>query len=213
MTRSSFSGDQSSALTPHADPERWQELVASVKPAAMLVVIGAAMSQRLREHCSPEDIWQDTLTHAWRDRMQHQWSSLPAFRAWLFEIARNRIREAARRLGSQRRGAGRAALRTAQAAPGSSDSFAAIQPADSVTPSREFARDEKRAAVAAAVAQLPPELREVVRMHLLEDLTMAAIAERLGIGLSAAWRRFRKGSEICARSLPAWARDGSGSVW
>jgi DNA-directed RNA polymerase specialized sigma24 family protein len=46
-------------------------------------------------------------------------------------------------------------------------------------------------------------------MHLLEELTMEVVAERLGIGLSAAWRRFRRGSEMLARILPGWTGDAS----
>jgi len=46
-------------------------------------------------------------------------------------------------------------------------------------------------------------------MHLLEEMTMEAIAERLGLGLSAAWHRFRKGSEMLARILPPGTGDAS----
>jgi DNA-directed RNA polymerase specialized sigma24 family protein len=52
-----------------------------------------------------------------------------------------------------------------------------------------------------------------VRLHLVEEMTMEAIAHRLGISVSAAWRRFRKGAEICERILPGRVRDGSSSVW
>jgi hypothetical protein len=45
-------------------------------------------------------------------------------------------------------------------------------------------------------------------MHLFEDLTMEVIAERLGIGVSMAWRRFRKGSELFSKSLSDWIPDG-----
>ena len=62
-----------------------------------------------------------------------------------------------------------------------------------------------------ALDSLPDEVREVVRLRLYEQLTMEDVAIRLNIGLSAAWRRFRKGAELyhqllttefASRSLP-----------
>jgi RNA polymerase sigma factor (sigma-70 family) len=178
-------------------------------PDAMLVVIGSAMSKKLREHCSAEDIWQETLTHAWRDRAQHEWRGPAAFRAWLFEIARNRIREVARSLATEKRGAGRGPARFSELGSSSSASTSGFLPGDSQTPSRIVARGEKFEAMREALSALPPDLEEIVRMHLLEELTMEVIAERLEIGLSAAWHRFRKGSEMLARVLPGWTGDAS----
>ena len=194
----------------HDDKARWEEIVGSLNPAAMQVVIGASMSKKLREHCSPEDIWQETLTHAWRDRTQHRWSGPGAFRAWLFEIARNRIRETVRNLATEKRGSGARTARFSELAVSSStSSVAARLPLDSQTPSRIVSKEEKITATREAVAALPPELGEIVRMHLLEEQTMEEIAAKLGIGLSAAWHRFRKGSEMLARILPAGSADGS----
>jgi RNA polymerase sigma factor (sigma-70 family) len=193
----------------HDDPRRWEEIVRSMNPAAMQVVIGSSMSKKLREHCSPEDIWQETLTHAWRDRAQHRWEGANGFRAWLFEIARNRIREVARGLSAEKRGAGERTARFSELATSSTSSVAAKLPLDSQTPSRIVSKDERRAAAREAVAALPPDLRDIVRMHLLEEQTMEAIAEKLGIGVSAAWHRFRKGSEILARILPPGAGEAS----
>ena len=41
--------------------------------------VGKALLARL----APEDVWQETLLHAWRDRAQCTWQGLPAFRRWL----------------------------------------------------------------------------------------------------------------------------------
>lgn len=193
---------------PLGDPARWDEIVRSLRPEAMLVVIAGAMSRSLRERCSPEDVWQETLAYAWRDRAQHRWQDERAFRAWLFEIARNRIREAARALATEKRGAGRAERRTADL---SASLGSGLHPADSLSPSRACVRGERREAVDQVLAQLPPEIGEVVRLHLLEQLPMEAVAARLGIGLSAAWHRFRKGSELCAQRLSGWDADGNSS--
>ena len=200
-------GGPTPADDPLGDPARWDDLVRSLRPEAMLAVIAGAMSRSLRERCSPEDVWQETLAHAWRDRALHRWKDERAFRAWLFEIARNRIREAARALATDKRGAGRVERRAADL----SQSFGSgLHPADSLTPSRACVRGERREAVEQVLAELPLELGEVVRLHLIEQLPMETVAGRLGIGLSAAWHRFRKGAEVCARRLSGWAADGAG---
>lgn len=206
------SGDEPRVEPPHRDPQRWAELIASLRPAAMLTVIASAMSPQVLLRCSPEDIWQETLAMAWRDREQHEWRDVSAFRAWVFEIARNRIRGVARSIASQKRGAGRQDLPLADN-PDSSASAVVPHPADSVTPSRIVSRGEKQFAIEQALTRLPPELHEVVRLHLVEELTMEAIAQRLGLSVSAAWRRFRKGAAICERILPGPLRDGSSSTW
>ncbi len=198
---------------PHSEPNRWEELIASLRPDAMLAVITSSMKPSLREHCPPEDIWQETLAHAWRDRAQHQWKDLATFRAWIFEIARNRIRETARNMTAQKRDAGRSRPRRFDPSTGTSSSASFVGPADSVTPSRILARGERGAAVEQALSQLPPEVREVMRLYVIEELPMDTVAERLGLSVSAAWRRFRAGSEICARILPGWTHEGSGGAW
>ena len=197
-------------LAPHADPHHWDELIASLRPEAMLAVISASMSKSLRSQCAPEDIWQETLSHAWRDRAQHRWRDVSAYRAWLFEIARNRIRETVRGLGAEKRGSGRSPQRIADMLPEGSSS--ALGPADSVTPSRIMVRGERREAVEKALAELPADIREIVRLHLLEEVPMEQIAEQLGLGVSTAWRRFRKGTAICARILPGWTSESSGGA-
>ncbi len=203
---SSKGGGAAGGSEPRIDRARWEELVASSKPDAMLVVIASSMSKQLREHSSPEDIWQETLALAWRDRAQHSFETTAAFRAWLFEIAKNRIRETARRLASRKRGSGNAAKRMSDLG---ASSRAELHPADSITPSRIVSRSERKEAVERALAELPPKLGLILRLHLIDELTMETIAERLGIGVSAAWHRYRKGSELIARSLPGWANDSS----
>jgi RNA polymerase sigma-70 factor (ECF subfamily) len=186
-------------------------LIEDVGPAAILVVIASSMSRSLRAHVSPEDIWQETLMQAWRARDQHRWEGTSAFRAWLFQIARNRIRDAARNLKADKRGAGRPAARFSDLPDNTSQASSGMLPPDSVTPSRILMHAERAVAIQGALAALPPDLEPVVRLHLLEGLTMEVIAKRLGIGTSAAWRRFRKGSDIFSSRLSAWESGGSGS--
>jgi RNA polymerase sigma-70 factor (ECF subfamily) len=180
---------------------RWDAIIEEMRPAAMLVVIASSMSKSLQSQCTAEDIWQETLAAAWSAREQHRWQGPASFRAWIFEIARNRIRDAARNLQAQKRGGGRPAARFSELKSGGSSSFSRMLPPDSTTPSRLLMHAERAAAMQKALAALPPEIEPVVRMHLVEELTMEVIAERLGISVSAAWRRFRKGSALYTKMV------------
>jgi RNA polymerase sigma factor (sigma-70 family) len=202
--------DAPSDLLAQVDAHGWEELIRKADPESSLVLIRSAMGKKLREHSSPEDIWQETLAQAWRDRAKHEWRGEAAFRAWLFEIAKNRIRDAARGLATAKRGAGEAPARFSELGSSPSASISGFLPGDSQTPSRIVARSEKAEVLREALAALPPDLEAILRMHLLEEQTMEAIAAKLGIGVSAAWHRFRKGSEMLARILPGADASSAG---
>ncbi len=193
--------------SPLADPSRWTLLIEEVRPAAFLVVISSSMSNDLRVHCSPEDIWQETLAQAWSSREQHCWQGSAEFGAWLFGIARNRICDAVRRMDALKRGGSQRATRFSGREGGPARPASELHPHDYVTPSRILIHAEDASAIERALAALPAELEQILRMHLLEDLTMEAIAERLKISVSAGWRRFRKGSELYSRSLSGLSCD------
>jgi len=205
MSSSSDSTQPADDRPPHTDARRWEALVQRFAPA-MLAMIRASMSKALRTHHTAEDIWQETLTHAWRDRDQHQWRGEDIYRSWLFEIAENRLRDAARSLKAQKRGGGHAIARFSEIAGTDSLPISGMLPADSVTPSRIASRAEGAEAVRRALAELPPELEVVMRKYEIEELTMETIAAQLGIGISAAWRRYRKAREL----LSEWIDDGTG---
>jgi RNA polymerase sigma-70 factor (ECF subfamily) len=194
--------DSKRTVPPHTDPAQWDVIIEDIRPASMLVLISSAMSKSLRAQYTPEDIWQETLAQAWSAREKHRWEGLTAFRAWIFEIARNRIRDAARSLDAMKRGGGRPAARFSELASGRSRPTSSLFPSHSVTPSRILMHAERAAAIQKALTALPPDLEAIVRMHLVEELTMEVIAARLGISVSAAWRRFRRGSELYSRMLP-----------
>lgn len=188
---------------PHRDPRRFDEVVASVSPESLLVVIERAMGPLLKDHCTPEDVWQETLALAWRDGAQHSWTGARAYRAWLITIANNRIKDLVRTLSREKRGAGERTLLFSGIAVDEARSLSALLPAGSTTPSRIASAGEQARIMREALAQLPPELGDVVRLHLFEERTMEEAARELGITIDAAWYRFRKGAELYARSLGA----------
>jgi RNA polymerase sigma factor (sigma-70 family) len=189
---------QAGQRTPHehalaGDHDAWPRLIDAVGPAWLLVAIRARMSAAMQQRYEPEDVLQDTLLHAWRDRARCHWQGVRAFRAWLLEIADNRLRDLAQHDGRVKRG-GRS-----EAALGQLPESAL--PPGTTTPGRLAAWREQAESMHAALATLPSELRDVVRLRLFEELPMEAVAARLGIGLSAAKHRLRKGAELFRRRV------------
>ncbi|MEK6644936.1 MAG: RNA polymerase sigma factor [Planctomycetota bacterium] len=180
-------------------PRAWDELMESVGPASLLVVIESRMSVALKRHTPPEDIWQEAMLHAWRDRAQCEWRGIKSFRSWLLTIIDHRISHLAAATATQKRGA---AIRVSSYSamggpPGGSvvgDSHL-TGPICSTTPSRVAIFQEQAESMRQALANLPGEFAEVVRLRLFEQLTLDEISKRLGIGLSVVRRRFGQGLE------------------
>ena len=202
-----MSDGPSSPRTPNplrGDSAAWNELIEAIGPAALLVRIESRMSDGLKRSTTPEDIWQETLLHAWRDRERCEWQGPASFRRWLLEIAENRIRDAVDRGGAQKRSG--VAVQTAGSAwRGDGDSahssfggaFA------STTPSRSLAHREQAELMRSALAALAPPLREVVQRRLFEEQGLDEIAAAMGLSHAAVKHRLRKGSILYRERLRA----------
>lgn len=184
--------DATPAEAPHRDPTRWGQLVESLDVAGVFVVIGSWLGPKLRGTVSVEDIWQETLWCSWRDRAQHEWRGLAAFRAWLLSIAHNRVRDAGRTWGRTKRG-GEHRTAPFSAIVDAHESVSALLPPGSTTPSRVAGVRERARAMERALDGLEPDLREVVRLRLFEEIPMREVAERLQLSLSTAKERLLRG--------------------
>lgn len=176
---------------PHQDPTEWGRLVESLDVASVFVVIGSWLGPKLRGQLSVEDIWQETLWCSWRDRDQHEWRNLSAWRMWLLSIAKNRVRDAGRTLGRQKRGGDQRI--DAFSALAEKDSVSSLLPPGSTTPSRVAGARERALAMEQALDSLDPELRTVVHLRLFEEVPMREVAEQLGLPLSTAKERLLRG--------------------
>jgi RNA polymerase sigma factor (sigma-70 family) len=183
-------------LQPHRDPAQWSRLVDRLEIPVILVVISGAMSSRLKQELTTEDIWQETLVMAWRDRNAHEWRGLRGFRAWLLGIAKNRIRDTAEYLGAQKRGGDDRTDRFSAILASGDGSIGAHLPPGSTTPSRIAGDRERARAMEEALTELPEKLAGVVRLRIFEELPMRKVAERLGIGLTTANERFFHGASL-----------------
>ena len=200
-----------SAVPPAGNPLRssdghvWDWLIESVGPASILVAIEARMGPELRGRYAVEDVWQDTLLQAWRDRAQCDWHGLAAFRRWLLQIAENRLYNLADRERTLKRGGGSETVAATPAGSGSFEPEASdasrvdldyAGPVASTTPSRAASDAEQARRMRAALDRLPEELRTVVHLRLFDEIPLEKVAERIGLTVSGASRRFRRGFDL-----------------
>ena len=186
------------------DAQTWDELVEAVGPAAMLVRIERRMGDALRRKLTAEDVWQDTLLHAWRDRERHEWRGVVSFRRWLLQIAENRIRDTLDRDGALKRSAD--CVRSSGAGSGDNggsqpSSFG--DPSASTTPSRDAVHREQAELMRSALEQVPALQREVVWRRVFEEQSLEQIAAAMQLTQAAVKHRLRKGSAIYCERLRA----------
>ena len=180
----------------------WDRLIEAVGPASLLAVIELRMGAALRRRISPEDVFQEALLQAWRDRARHEWRGLKSFRNWLLTIIDHRIHDLAEKAQAQKRGGERVTVAISALA-GSDSTRAAPLAWDSTTPSRIATYREQAEAMRAALASLPDDVQEVVRLRIFEQLSVEEIAGRLSLGVAAVRYRTPQGAELYQRRLVA----------
>lgn len=136
------------------------------------------------------EVTQETFARAYRYRDSYA-STGGSVRGWLFAIAANRIRDAWKSLGR----------RPAQ-----------ISDMGKIADSGEdglavFARGAVRERVQQAIAEMPPEQREVLALKYLSDLSYAEVAQALGLSVSAAKMRALRARDVLARRLAELAEE------
>jgi RNA polymerase sigma-70 factor, ECF subfamily len=111
-----------------------------------------------------EEVVQDTFTNVWRNAERYD-PERGSFRTWIYALARNRIVDLRRR----------ASVRPSLAVPGTGEEPGAVD--------RALEDALLRWQVAASLARLSPQHREVLRLAHFEALTMKEIAAALGLPL------------------------------
>ena len=146
----------------------------------LLAYISRHLGTALRTRIEPDDVFQELTLEALRRIAELQRTERDPF-GWLCEIAEQRLIDAHRRLfGAQKRSANR---EVSLGSPGDDTQHSPLVNllvASMTTPSEAFSRDQREIALAQALAGLPEESREALRLRYVEGLATKEIAGRMG---------------------------------
>jgi len=156
-------------IAERADPAAFRELYEAYGPR-----VKAYMMRQGADAGTAEDLAQETLLTVWRKAALYA-GDRGSMTTWVFAIARNlRIDRLRREVPWQELPEGR--LTEASSEP---------------LPDEAMAEKERQERVQAALAELPPEQKDVVILAYLEGLSHSEIAERLGLPLGTVKSRMR----------------------
>jgi RNA polymerase sigma-70 factor (ECF subfamily) len=143
--------------------------------ARLLAHIERRLGAALRRKVEPHDILQEVSLHALQGLAR---ADLREPFGWLCQIAEQRIVDAHRKyVAAQKRSADR---EVSLHAPAGEAEVIDMLVASITSPSAAVSRDSREARLHAALATLPAETREALRLRYAEGLPTKAIAERLG---------------------------------
>lgn len=143
-------------LALEGDAPAREQLLERVRPRLVLWA-ASRMSPELRASYDPEDVAQEVLLAVHRDFERLAPRAPEEFLAWLFGVAENRVRDLVDHL--------RAAKRKAEPLPARSVRSAASM----------AGLNEEAELLARAIAALPQDYREVLRLRRFEDLPAAEV--------------------------------------
>lgn len=192
-------------MTPPAEPTDEQlmaALAAGDLPAldALMLRWQRPLQSFLQRHLQNEadalDLAQETFVRLYRHRAAYRAGS--RFSTWMFQIALNLARDHARKATRRRTDALEGlppAATAALAHPGTSPDTASL-------------RAEEIAAVRAAIAALPEDLRAVLVLFEYEQKSHADIAAILGLTTKAAESRLYRARDQLRTTLARWLGQG-----
>jgi RNA polymerase sigma-70 factor (ECF subfamily) len=142
---------------------------------ALLAVIDRKLGPALRGKVEAQDVFQELAVKALRE--------LPRARpddpfGWLCHLAEQCVIDGHRHFAAGKRAAGREVPGNVRAGEGSQDLIALLR-ASMTSPSQAAVRDEREGRLRAAVASLPEEQREALRLRYGEGLPTKEVARRL----------------------------------
>ena len=155
------------------DERPFQELMQRYQPMVWRVCYSY-----LRHPQDAEDLTQDVFFRVYRSLAQFEGRS--SFKTWLHRIAANTCQNEIRRRG-----------RRPQEAAAELETIAEMMPGSQST-ERAYQEKQTQELLAAALAQLDPEVSEILYMKDYEERPYHEIAELFDIGLSAAKMRVQR---------------------
>lgn len=144
--------------------------------AQLLALHGPQVERTLRidarwcAHLDPADVMQVTYLEAFRHIREFDLTRANRFETWLRQLAENNLRDAVRGLARQKRG------RRDGRVTGEAADLALAQVGLSDTPSRVMRRADRALSLEAAIARLPSDYAQVIRLVDLEGRSVAEVA-------------------------------------
>ncbi|MCA9188210.1 MAG: RNA polymerase sigma factor [Pirellulaceae bacterium] len=140
--------------------------------------IASKMPTTIQNVVDPDDVLQDTFSAACRDIANFTWHSDHSFRAWLKAIAEHRIQDAARALNRKKRGGDFQRVETTRtSAADSMMNLLDVLVTDQSTPLRRASRNDALRCMQIAIAELPEQYQEAIRLQFLEGKSHQEISE------------------------------------
>lgn len=145
----------------------------------LLLLVRVQLGARLRAKLDASDVVQQAILHAHQKQAQFRGETEGEWMAWLRAILANALAAAARRFDTQARDPGRERSLEGELER-SSSRLEFLMAADQTSPSERAVRGEELLFLARAIALLPEDQRQVVELHYLKGLAVAAVAEEIG---------------------------------
>ena len=162
-------------------------------------IVALRMGRKLCEIQDCDDLVQESLLVALRNLGSFEIRSEGSFRHWISRLVENRIRDAARRTGALKRGAGKERTFAAYDSSVLSDSVLAGR---DPTPSQVLQGRELEERLENALLQLDERHRRVIELRRLCELEYQEIAEELGLsGASSARSLFARAMNALSQRL------------
>jgi RNA polymerase sigma-70 factor (ECF subfamily) len=166
------------------------------------------IARMVRDPDLVQDIAQETFLRAYR--ALHQFRGDAQFYTWLYRIAVNTAKKALLELKRD------PLIYESATAPASEDeeTFRPQQePTSTETPEAELAAREVAAAVQAAVAALPEDLREALLLREIEGLSYDKIAAAMGTPIGTVRSRIFRAREAVSERVRPLLENQSGKRW
>jgi RNA polymerase sigma-70 factor, ECF subfamily len=173
-----------------ADPERISQAAAGSRPALERLLLDhyTPLAQHLQPRIpvslqsvlSVEDVLQETFSQVFQDMHAFTPTTEKSFGTWLKAIAENRLRDAIKANKRKKRGGGHKRVELLPRP--NQDTVAGLSEmlsAGPSTPSQALARKEAVCATQVAIAALPDDYREAVRLRFLEGRSVDGVAAEM----------------------------------
>ena len=169
--------DEVAARLRARDPGALAEFLAQRQPT-LLAFIERRLGAALRGKVEVDDVLQEVSVKALRELPKTDLTTLDPF-GWLCHLAEQCIVDAHRHFSAGKRASGREMPGNVPVGEGSQD-LVALLAASMTTPTQAVVRSEREQRLLEALATVPADHREALRLRYVEGLSTKDVADRMG---------------------------------